>query len=60
MPTDPTCEPTAILVELAGRPDELQIEYGIKLDVEGNALVAQAGAEAAISVTVTWKRGGGQ
>ena len=54
-------ERTGTLIDdLAGNPDEVQLEYGIKLDVEGNAMIAKAGAEAAISVSVTWKRGGGK
>ena len=41
---------------LAGNPDEVEIEYGIKIDFEGQAIIAKAGAEAAINVTLTWKR----
>ncbi len=44
--------------DLAGNPDKVKVEFGITLDVEGQALVAKAGAEAAISVTLTWKRRG--
>jgi hypothetical protein len=43
---------------LAGSPDEL--EFGLKLYAEGNALIAKGGAEAAFAVKLTWKRGGGQ
>jgi hypothetical protein len=43
--------------DLAGNPDAVQVEFGITLNVEGQALIAKAGAEAAISVTLTWKRG---
>ena len=50
----------ALIEDLAGDPDEVQLEYGIKLDVEGNAVIAKAGAEAAISVSLTWKREGGK
>lgn len=42
--------------DLAGNPDEVEAEFGITLDFEGQALIAKAGAEAAISVTLTWKR----
>ena len=42
--------------DLAGNPDEVKVEFGLTLDVEGQALIAKAGAEAAISVTLTWKR----
>lgn len=40
-------------------PDEftqVEVEFGIKLDVEAGALLAKAGGEAAISVTLTWER----
>lgn len=54
-------ERTSTMIDhLAGHPDEVELEFGVKMDVEGNALVAKAGAEAAISVSLTWKRGGGQ
>ena len=43
---------------LAGNPDEVKLEFGLKLDVEGQALVAKAGAEGAIAVSLTWKRSG--
>jgi hypothetical protein len=42
--------------DLAGNPNEVAVEFGITLDVEGQALVAKAGVEAAISVTIAWKR----
>jgi len=41
---------------LAGHPDEVEVTFGVKLDFEGQAFVAKAGAEAAIGVTLTWKR----
>ena len=41
---------------LAGDPDEVELAFGIKMDVEGDALIAKAGAEGAISVSLTWKR----
>lgn len=44
--------------DLAGNPDEVEVEFGIKLDFEGQALIAKAGTEAAIGVTLTWKREG--
>ena len=43
--------------DLAGNPDEVEVEFGITLNVEGQALIAKAGAEAAISVSLTWERG---
>lgn len=30
--------------ELAGRPDEVEMEFGLKLDTEANAYLAKAGA----------------
>ena len=45
---------------MAGRPDELELKFGLKLYAEGNALIAKGGAEAAFAVKLTWKRGGGQ
>ena len=44
--------------DLAGNPDTVEVEFGITLNVEGQALIAKAGAEAAISVSLTWERGG--
>jgi hypothetical protein len=35
---------------------QVDVEFGIKLDVEAGALVAKAGAEAAINVKLTWER----
>ena len=49
---------SATIDDLAGNPDEVEVEFGLTLDVEGQALIAKAGAEAAISVTLTWKRSG--
>ena len=40
-------------------PDEftqIEVEFGIKLDAEAGALVAKAGGEAAINVTLIWER----
>jgi hypothetical protein len=34
----------------------IDVEFGIKLDVETGALVAKAGGEAAINVRLTWDR----
>lgn len=44
--------------DLAGNPDQVEVEFGVKMDFEGQALIAKAGAEAAISVTLTWQRNG--
>jgi hypothetical protein len=42
--------------ELTDRPDELQIEFGIKLSGEIGAILASAKAEANYSVSMTWRR----
>ena len=36
---------------------EQSLEFGLTLDVEGQALIAKMGAEAAIRVALTWKPG---
>ena len=40
-------------------PDELQVEFGIKLDAVAGALIAKAGASASLNVTLTWRRSDG-
>lgn len=45
-----------LIDNLAGNPDEVEMEFGLKLDMEANAYVAKAGAEATINVSLTWKR----
>jgi glycosyltransferase A (GT-A) superfamily protein (DUF2064 family) len=42
--------------DLAGDPDEVKVQFGLALNVEGQALVAKGGAEAAVNVTLIWKR----
>ena len=40
-------------------PDEftqVEVEFGIKLDVEAGALLAKAGGESSLAVTLTWER----
>ncbi len=37
-------------------PDEIQVEFGLKLSAEAGALIAATGAEANYKVTLTWKR----
>ena len=39
---------------LAHRPEEVMVEFGLKLDVSGRAVIAQAGAEVHLTVTLTW------
>jgi hypothetical protein len=42
-------------IKVSERPDKVEMEFGLKLDAEAGALVAKAGAEAAIKVTMTWE-----
>ena len=45
------------LRDLHDPPDEIEVEFGLKMSAEAGALVAAAGAEANYKVTLTWKRG---
>lgn len=47
----------AQLASLAQPPDELAIEFGIKLNAETGAVIAKAAAEANFTVSLKWKRG---
>lgn len=50
---------TAIITklrELTERPDEIGVEFGIKLSAEAGAFIASTGTEANFKVTLTWKR----
>lgn len=42
-------------IKVSERPDKVSLEFGLKLDAEAGALVAKAGTEAAIKVTMTWE-----
>jgi Trypsin-co-occurring domain 1 len=44
---------------LAQRPDEVEVEFGLKLDAAGGALLARAGVEAHLTVTLKWNGAGG-
>ena len=37
-------------------PDEIEVEFGLKMSAEAGAVVASAGVEANYKVTLTWKR----
>ena len=37
-------------------PDKVEVEFGLKLDAEAGAMIAKAGAEASIVVTLAWER----
>ena len=45
----------ARLRDLAQRPDEVQVEFGIKLSTEAGAIIAKTEAEGSFKVTLTWK-----
>lgn len=42
-------------IPISERPTTFQFQFGIKLSGELGAMVAKAGAEAAITVTMTWE-----
>jgi len=44
------------LRDLADPPDEMEVEFGLKLSADAGAFLASAGAEANYTVTLTWKR----
>jgi len=39
-------------------PDEIEVEFGLKMSAKAGAVVAAAGVEANYKVTLTWKRKG--
>lgn len=43
-------------IPVAERPNEVSVEFGLKLDAEAGAYIAKAGAEAGFKVTLTWER----
>lgn len=43
-------------IPVTERPSTISISFGLKLSAEGGAVVAKAGVEAAINVTMTWQR----
>jgi len=38
-------------------PDEIEVEFGLKMTAEAGVVVAAAGVEANYKVTLTWKQG---
>ena len=46
----------AELRDLVDPPDEVEMEFGIKLSADAGAFLASAGAEANYKITLTWKR----
>ena len=43
-------------IPISERPHTVEVSFGLKLTAEGGALVAKAGVEAGINVTMTWNR----
>ena len=43
------------LTNLVSKPQETEIEFGLKLDAAAGAIFARAGAEATFKVKLTWK-----
>jgi hypothetical protein len=50
----------SILHDLSHSPDEIEVEFGLKLNSEAGAIIASVGAEANFKVTLTWKHEGRQ
>jgi hypothetical protein len=46
--------------EMTHRPSDVELSFGIKFDAEAGALIAKAGVEAAVSVTLRWRHGGAE
>lgn len=42
----------------ATRPDEFQLQFAVKLDTQVGAVLAKAGTEAQLQMTMTWKTKG--
>jgi hypothetical protein len=45
------------LRQLADAPDEIDIEFGIKLHAEMGAIISKAGGEANFQIALRWRRG---
>ena len=43
-------------IPVTERPNTISIAFGLKLSAEGGAVIAKAGVEAGINVTMTWQR----
>ena len=44
------------LRKLTDQPDEIEVEFGLKMNAEAGAVVAAAGIEANYTVTLKWKK----
>ena len=47
---------SALREEMPHEFTRIEIDFGIKLDAEAGALLAKAGGEASLNVTLTWER----
>ena len=43
-------------IPVTERPSIISVSFGLKLNAEGGAVIAKAGVEAGINVTMTWQR----
>jgi hypothetical protein len=48
----------AKLKNLTSNPDQIQVEFGLKLTAQAGAILASASGEANFKVALTWKREG--
>ena len=46
---------TVKAIPVSERPSKVEVEFGIKFDIEAGAVVAKASAETAVKVTLTWE-----
>jgi Trypsin-co-occurring domain 1 len=42
--------------DMARKPDEVEIEFGVKLNAEAGAIIARTGMEGHFQVTVRWSK----
>lgn len=41
---------------MEARPDEVQIQFGVRLNAEAGAVIARTGADGHLQVSLTWRR----
>ncbi|MBP2400940.1 CU044_2847 family protein [Streptomyces syringium] len=41
---------------MEARPDEVQIQFGVRLNAEAGAVIAKTGADGHLKVSLTWRR----
>jgi hypothetical protein len=46
---------TTTIKDLAERPTEVEVMFGLKLDVEAGAIIAKTGGEASLNVKLKWE-----